>query len=70
MKVRARRKDCEHRMEDDQFVSGQLVEVDGRYYIYKSAKMGLYGVIVINEYTEVDGDTIVYVHDSMRSDKG
>lgn len=56
--VQAKRKGWHNWLKGEQPVSGYLLIIGDRYFIYNKAKINPYGTIAIDEYVEVDPDTI------------
>lgn len=56
--VQAKRKDWHKWQTDNQIVSGYLLIVNERYFVYDRANIDPYGTITIKEYVEIDPSTI------------
>lgn len=50
----------------DPYVSGYLVIVNDRFFVYDKAKMNVYGTIKITDYVEIDPNTIEVIKDDKR----
>lgn len=56
--VQAKKKGWHRWLNGEQPVSGYLLIIGDRYFIYNKAKINPYGTIAIDEYVEVDPNTI------------